>query len=125
MSTIPNEVIRRYAFKNELPVAEAVRLFDEVEAFLDASTESAQVPDRRLDSAWHEFILHTKQYQEYCVGRYGRIVHHVPTSPLAGGEDRPRPKPDDCGSGIDDSRLPSCYKCQSDCSADCRRDAVR
>jgi hypothetical protein len=34
-------------------------------------------PSRRLDSYWHELILDTRRYREFC-DALGRVVEHVP-----------------------------------------------
>jgi hypothetical protein len=36
------------------------------------------MPSLAVDTLWHEFILHTEDYQEFCRGAYGRILHHTP-----------------------------------------------
>ena len=35
--------------------------------------------DEAVDVAWHTFILHTRDYADYCRGRYGHAIHHQPT----------------------------------------------
>ena len=36
------------------------------------------MPSKVVDDAWHEFILHTKEYQDFCEGAFGRFLHHTP-----------------------------------------------
>lgn len=36
------------------------------------------MPSRSVDVLWHEFILHTKVYDEFCPRAYGRKLHHTP-----------------------------------------------
>jgi hypothetical protein len=33
-----------------------------------------------LDEMWHNFILFTHEYTEYCQSRFGRYLHHAPTT---------------------------------------------
>ncbi len=33
-----------------------------------------------IDIVWHAFILHTKEYAEFCGKFFGRFVHHLPPS---------------------------------------------
>jgi len=33
---------------------------------------------REIDEIWHEFILHTKDYSEFCQRYFGEYVHHQP-----------------------------------------------
>ena len=29
--------------------------------------------------AWHAFILHSRDYERYCMERFGKVIHHQPT----------------------------------------------
>lgn len=130
MSSIPEEVVRRYALKKGLSLAESDSLFSELEAFLDTASHRSASPTPRVDSAWHEFILHTQIYAAYCSSRYGHFVHHVPLSPvLQGGipEEDEKKKGDRCESAV--TSLPSeenliplfLGQCDSGtCASDCR-----
>jgi len=31
-----------------------------------------------IDRIWHEFILHTKHYHEFCNTNFGEYLHHTP-----------------------------------------------
>jgi len=35
-----------------------------------------------VDTAWHEFILHTKAYEQWCQAAFGRMLHHTPAEVL-------------------------------------------
>jgi len=35
-------------------------------------------PTFEVDVAWHAFILHTRDYTNYCMERFGHYVHHEP-----------------------------------------------
>jgi hypothetical protein len=50
-----------------------------------AHREGAQLgmPSRAVDRAWHEFILHTTAYHEFCRRAYGEYLHHVPEADMA------------------------------------------
>jgi hypothetical protein len=43
------------------------------------------MPSKAVDTAWHEFILLTRQYQSFCNGAFGEYLHHAPN---AGGSER-------------------------------------
>ena len=43
--------------------------------------EPRPVPSVAVDAAWHAFILHTRDYIDYCERHYGRYLHHVPDPP--------------------------------------------
>ncbi|CAL2075608.1 hypothetical protein [Tenacibaculum sp. 190524A02b] len=36
-------------------------------------------PSLLVDLAWHEFILFTRYYQEFCLKHYQRFIHHTPS----------------------------------------------
>ncbi len=83
MNNIPKEVIQRFAGKYNISLPEATALFDQLEAYLDTAANCGYAPSSvAIDEAWHEFILHTRCYTDYCLNRYGHFIHHVPTSPL-------------------------------------------
>jgi hypothetical protein len=35
-------------------------------------------PMRALDEMWHAFILHTRNYAQFCATHFGRFIHHDP-----------------------------------------------
>jgi len=35
-------------------------------------------PSHKVDLAWHEFILFTKQYADFCLHHFNRFIHHYP-----------------------------------------------
>jgi hypothetical protein len=45
-------------------------------------------PSRLVDPGWHVFVLHTREYREFCRQIAGRFIDHVPTSdpPAQSGE---------------------------------------
>lgn len=36
-------------------------------------------PSLIVDLAWHEFILFTRHYHEFCKTHFGRFIHHTPS----------------------------------------------
>lgn len=48
-----------------------------------SNTQGKLTPSVRVDLAWHEFILCTKAYDEFCQEHFGKFVHHYP-----GGDER-------------------------------------
>ena len=73
---IPFEVIERFAAKHDLPLEQSISVYEEVIAYLDKKSGSS--PTELVDEAWHQFIFHTREYQQFCQERYGRFVHHIP-----------------------------------------------
>ncbi len=49
------------------------------------------MPSRLVDEAWHEFILDSLAYTEFCERAFGEYLHHTPeeamTTPMAGALD--------------------------------------
>lgn len=44
------------------------------------------MPSKAVDTAWHEFILLTKSYADFCDGGFGKFLHHVPRAGDANAE---------------------------------------
>lgn len=40
------------------------------------------MPSKVVDALWHEFILHTRGYQDFCRRVFGRMLHHTPTEAM-------------------------------------------
>lgn len=40
------------------------------------------MPSHVVDVAWHEFILYTRDYQQFCERGFGRFLHHVPAEAM-------------------------------------------
>jgi hypothetical protein len=66
---------------------EALEIFEETKKWLFLA---AQIEDDRLfidqplliiDEMWHTFILHTKQYYNFCFSNFKKLIHHLPTLP--------------------------------------------
>ena len=49
----------------------------------DAGKRVVAMPSQVVDVAWHEFILHTRQYQQFCHAAFGRFLHHTPAEAMA------------------------------------------
>ncbi|RIX72774.1 glycine-rich domain-containing protein, partial [Acidovorax cavernicola] len=57
-------------------------------AHLRSDRKFVAMPSRVVDTAWHEFILHTQAYQTWCQAAFGRMLHHSPAEVL--GKDAKR-----------------------------------
>lgn len=40
------------------------------------------MPSRAVDQAWHEFILMSRHYTEFCRHAFGRYLHHAPENTM-------------------------------------------
>ncbi|XVV05368.1 glycine-rich domain-containing protein [Actinosynnema sp. CA-248983] len=60
---------------------EAVRIVNATVAFLKVCADNPEGhfrPSQRVDLGWHQFILNTVDYAEFCQRVAGRFLHHVP-----------------------------------------------
>jgi 8-oxo-dGDP phosphatase len=67
----------------------AEKMVEQALAFLVACARnpgSHLSPSERVDAGWHAFVLHTREYAEFCSRVAGRFIHHRPSVP---GEARP------------------------------------
>ncbi|MFT6036401.1 MAG: hypothetical protein ACI9XJ_001983, partial [Marivirga sp.] len=81
-------VIDGFMNRYDVSKEEAHAIFNETKKWLwlaaKASEEeklslSIDKPLLIIDEMWHNFILHTKQYQRYCMDKFKRFIHHEPT----------------------------------------------
>jgi hypothetical protein len=67
----------------------AEKVVEQALAFLVACVlypEDHLSPSEMVDAGWHAFLLHTREYAEFCARVAGRFIHHRPAGP---GEARP------------------------------------
>jgi len=59
---------------------EVNRAFAELLKFLhvNAHTPEKRTPSVVVDLMWHEFILFTRLYADFCTEHYGAFIHHHP-----------------------------------------------
>ena len=41
------------------------------------------MPSRVVDDLWHEFILYTREYRDFCSRAFGKFLHHLPSAALS------------------------------------------
>jgi hypothetical protein len=51
-------------------------------AHLRSKNAFVAMPSQVADAAWHEFILHTRAYEQWCKYAFGRLLHHTPAEVL-------------------------------------------
>ena len=71
----------------------ARQIFEDTKRFLFicGTCNGKWSPTREIDEGWHNFILFTKDYMEFCERFFGRFIHHVPNLP-GQKQDRDRPR---------------------------------
>jgi uncharacterized protein (TIGR04222 family) len=91
----------RLARDNAWTLAYAARVMAEYERFLllAARVSHRVVPSDAVDQAWHQHVLHTKEYRVFCERVFGRPLDHAPS----------RGRSDDAGHHIDYERTLASY----------------
>jgi hypothetical protein len=51
-------------------------------AHLMSGNKYVSMPSQIADDLWHEFILYTREYQEFCTRAFGSFLHHTPAAVL-------------------------------------------
>ncbi len=67
--------------KDQQLVARALRQF--FLAHLKSGRKFVSMPSQVADDLWHEFILYTRHYQQFCDKAFGRFLHHTPAVVLS------------------------------------------
>lgn len=55
-------------------------------AHLKSGRKYVSMPSQAADDLWHELILYTKNYQQFCQHAFGRFLHHTPAVVLGKGQ---------------------------------------
>ncbi len=73
-------LIRRIADACAIEPGACVELLTEVLRYLNLTVyhEQRLTPSLTVDYAWHEFILCTKLYMDFCQTHFGKYIHHHP-----------------------------------------------
>ena len=80
-STVPVLKEKIDAIANRFDV-DSSQLLVELLKYLIITNDSKETtsPSYLVDLAWHEFILCTKYYHQFCSNKFGRFIHHTPGS---------------------------------------------
>ncbi|MER5460745.1 hypothetical protein ABT010_08645 [Streptomyces sp. NPDC002668] len=68
-------------FEEEMDRPRAECVMDQALAFIDMAGHRNDVPlspSRKVDPGWHAFILHSREYADFCHRRFGTFLHHNP-----------------------------------------------
>ncbi len=68
------------AFKDIALISRALRHF--FLAHMKSGGQFVSMPSQVVDDLWHEFILHTKNYEVFCRHAFGGFLHHTPAAAL-------------------------------------------
>lgn len=85
------KLVRRVVDDDGYDAQLAERVVDQALAFLGTCARNhggPLSPSRTVDPGWHAFVLHTREYREFCRRIAGRFIDHVPASgpPSCSGE---------------------------------------
>ena len=53
-------------------------------AYLKSGKQYVSMPSQVVDDLWHEFILYTRNYAQFCRRAFGGFLHHTPAAALGG-----------------------------------------
>lgn len=82
-----SELMLRFGDRFDLPTKECERIFDETKRWLylvgkhSESNFNPAIWDCMtvIDEMWHEFMLYSEDYSDFCLKYFGRYIHHLPT----------------------------------------------
>ena len=79
---VPVRVIHRYAEEYNLSEVEAEQHFEELCKFFESCsiTQERCAPSEAIDRVWHAFLQFTREYREFCLSNFGRMIDHDPSS---------------------------------------------
>ena len=81
--TISQRLQERYPHLNEAQTNDVVEgLRDYFHICNEAGRKMVSMPSQAVDVVWHEFILFTLQYQNFCKKAFGRFLHHMPAEAM-------------------------------------------
>jgi hypothetical protein len=78
----PALLIKKFCQEHGIPKSEAEQCFEETKKFLTLCATNQGInysPSKVVDEMWHQFILHTRDYFEFC-NHLGGFIHHQPAA---------------------------------------------
>lgn len=83
-SSIVDKIKKTYPHLNEENIHLVLRALKEY-FLMNARTKNQKIamPSKVVDLAWHEFILHTQHYSQFCKKAFGYFLHHSPTAAVS------------------------------------------
>lgn len=79
-----HDIIEAFMERYEVSYEEAEDIFKEAKKWLWLASQQDESlfidkPLIIIDEMWHNFILHTRQYYDFCINNFKRLIHHSPT----------------------------------------------
>jgi hypothetical protein len=87
----PSSVLQRFGFGHEsLSAADIATVEAATRQWFRLAARNPKaklsMPSVIVDDLWHELVLHTRDYAEFCDVALGRFVHHVPESAMSAAD---------------------------------------
>ncbi|WP_217711577.1 hypothetical protein [Actinomadura sp. NAK00032] len=74
-------LVTRIVREEHVSTEKAERILNQALAFLMAcalNPGAELAPSKSVDVGWHAFVLHTREYADFCHRVAGRFIHHTP-----------------------------------------------
>jgi hypothetical protein len=68
------EISLKNQIENDVLLLEMIKFLNLIHV-----TNEKLSPSLLVDLAWHEFILFTRYYHEFCITHFSRFIHHTPS----------------------------------------------
>lgn len=87
------DVVARIMKSEDCDKARAESIFQDTLRFLYicGTADGQWGPTQTIDTGWHEFLMFTRDYTDFCQENFGRFIHHVPNR-IGSKPDRERPR---------------------------------
>ena len=82
-----SRLVARIVTDEQVDQAYAERIMDQALGFLmtcAVNPGAGLSPSETVDIGWHTFILHTREYADFCQQVAGRFIHHAPADTPSG-----------------------------------------
>lgn len=79
---LEEKLLKEGEFSSSQEYQDVLREFKKYVALVDLNRGKGKMsmPSERVDEVWHQFILFTPQYHEFCNEFLGKYLHHLPTT---------------------------------------------
>ncbi|HYF10114.1 MAG TPA: hypothetical protein VD967_00725 [Candidatus Paceibacterota bacterium] len=87
-------VVRKLMQNHGMSQEDAEELFEDTKRFLyicGTNPDGSYGPSHEIDKGWHEFLMFTQDYRNFCTQLFGRFIDHRPNMPDE-AVDRKRPR---------------------------------
>lgn len=75
---LKDKLLEKEVFKSEEEYNEAFKEFKRYVGLIAAYEKPLPMLSDRVDEVWHQLILYTKEYGEFCEEKLGYFLHHIP-----------------------------------------------